>query len=75
MFNLPLSKLYTNSLMSSLNSRAGWKYGTGIGRALNGGGSESTGSDGVRVGTSYHLGGDSRVSMVFRVPGSRRGSL
>lgn len=26
-FNLPLSKLYTNSLMSSLNSRAGWKYG------------------------------------------------
>ncbi|KAH9841813.1 uncharacterized protein C8Q71DRAFT_349276 [Rhodofomes roseus] len=30
-FNLPLSKLYTNSLMSSLNSRAGWKYGNGLG--------------------------------------------
>ncbi|RPD77502.1 hypothetical protein L226DRAFT_521153 [Lentinus tigrinus ALCF2SS1-7] len=25
-FNLPLSKLYTNSLMSSLNSRSGWQY-------------------------------------------------
>ncbi|KAI0089318.1 hypothetical protein BDY19DRAFT_137487 [Irpex rosettiformis] len=25
-FNIPLSKLYTNSLMSSLNSRAGWGY-------------------------------------------------
>ncbi len=25
-FNLPLSKLYTNCLMSSLNSRAGWQY-------------------------------------------------
>lgn len=24
--NLPLAKLYTNSLMSSLNSRTGWKY-------------------------------------------------
>lgn len=26
-FNFPLSKLYSNSLLSSLNSRAGWKYG------------------------------------------------
>ncbi|KDQ62487.1 hypothetical protein JAAARDRAFT_30386 [Jaapia argillacea MUCL 33604] len=25
-FNFPLSKLYTNSLMSTLNSRSGWKY-------------------------------------------------
>ena len=25
-FNVPLSKLYTTSLMSSLNSRAGWKF-------------------------------------------------
>lgn len=25
-FNFPLAKLYTNSLMSSLNSRAGWRY-------------------------------------------------
>ncbi|PIL22821.1 hypothetical protein GSI_15516 [Ganoderma sinense ZZ0214-1] len=28
LFNLPLSKLYTNSLLSSLNSRRGWKYDT-----------------------------------------------
>ncbi|TBU23195.1 hypothetical protein BD311DRAFT_768949 [Dichomitus squalens] len=27
-FNLPLSKLYTNSLLSSLNSRRGWQYDT-----------------------------------------------
>ncbi|KIJ64623.1 hypothetical protein HYDPIDRAFT_28558 [Hydnomerulius pinastri MD-312] len=25
-FNVPLAKLYTNSLMSSLNSRGGWKF-------------------------------------------------
>ncbi|KAI0685098.1 hypothetical protein BC835DRAFT_1291038 [Cytidiella melzeri] len=25
-FNFPLAKLYTNSLMSSLNSRSGWKF-------------------------------------------------
>jgi len=25
-FNIPLSKLYTNSMMSSLNSRGGWKF-------------------------------------------------
>lgn len=25
-FNFPLSKLYTNSLMSSLNARSGWRY-------------------------------------------------
>jgi len=25
-FNVPLSKLYTNSLMSSLNARGGWKF-------------------------------------------------
>ncbi|KAL4243310.1 DUF6534 domain-containing protein [Abortiporus biennis] len=42
-FNLPLSKLYTNSLMSSLNSRAGWKYGS-IGRGLSGQ-TESSGED------------------------------
>lgn len=35
-FNLPLSKLYTNSLMSSLNSRSGWKYGSGAGNGLTG---------------------------------------
>jgi len=27
-FNFPLSKLYTNSLMSSLNARRGWRYDT-----------------------------------------------
>ncbi|TFK48692.1 hypothetical protein OE88DRAFT_489007 [Heliocybe sulcata] len=27
-FNIPLSKLYTNSLMSTLNSRAGWYHAT-----------------------------------------------
>ncbi|CAA7263412.1 unnamed protein product [Cyclocybe aegerita] len=27
-FNFPLCKLYSNSLMSSLNSRAGWKFGS-----------------------------------------------
>ncbi|KAF8968898.1 hypothetical protein BDZ97DRAFT_1654336 [Flammula alnicola] len=27
-FNFPLCKLYTNSLMSSLNSRRGWRYGS-----------------------------------------------
>ncbi|KAI0269764.1 hypothetical protein BC834DRAFT_569779 [Gloeopeniophorella convolvens] len=27
-FNLALSKLYSNSLLSSLNSRSGWKFGT-----------------------------------------------
>ena len=26
LFNVPLAKLYTNSLMSSLNARGGWKY-------------------------------------------------
>ncbi|KAF8158462.1 hypothetical protein B0H34DRAFT_859225 [Crassisporium funariophilum] len=32
LFNFPLCKLYSNSLMSSLNSRRGWKYGgTGTG--------------------------------------------
>lgn len=28
MLNFPLCKLYSNSLISSLNSRGGWKYGT-----------------------------------------------
>ncbi|KAL4080926.1 hypothetical protein J3A83DRAFT_4424872 [Scleroderma citrinum] len=27
-FNVPLAKLYTNSLMSSLNARGGWRYNT-----------------------------------------------
>ncbi|PBK74813.1 hypothetical protein ARMSODRAFT_1013799 [Armillaria solidipes] len=27
-FNFPLCKLYTNSMMSSLNSRGGWKFGS-----------------------------------------------
>lgn len=34
-FNLPLSKLYTNSLMSSLNSRQGWQYDSSTGVSQN----------------------------------------
>ncbi|KAI0712519.1 hypothetical protein C8Q76DRAFT_488332 [Earliella scabrosa] len=34
-FNLPLSKLYTNSLMSSLNSRQGWQYDSSGGASQN----------------------------------------
>ncbi|EMD40087.1 hypothetical protein CERSUDRAFT_45721 [Gelatoporia subvermispora B] len=34
-FNIPLAKLYTNSLMSSLNSRAGWRYGSSQSAALH----------------------------------------
>ncbi|THG96863.1 hypothetical protein EW026_g5047 [Hermanssonia centrifuga] len=34
-FNLPLSKLYTNSLMSSLNSRAGWGYSSSAVQAMH----------------------------------------
>lgn len=30
-FNLSLAKLYSNSLLSSLNSREGWKYTSGLG--------------------------------------------
>ncbi|KAI0632408.1 hypothetical protein C8Q77DRAFT_1159036 [Trametes polyzona] len=59
-FNLPLSKLYTNSLMSSLNSRAGWKYGTGNG--------ETTTDDMTRNDRHKHLNvrgeGSRRVSMM-----------
>ncbi|OSD07502.1 hypothetical protein PYCCODRAFT_1463746 [Trametes coccinea BRFM310] len=60
-FNLPLSKLYTNSLMSSLNSRAGWRYGTGNG--------ETTTDDMTRTDRNKHLtlrGGETgrRVSMM-----------
>ncbi|KAF9524249.1 hypothetical protein CPB83DRAFT_861476 [Crepidotus variabilis] len=31
MFNFPLCKLYSNSVMSSLNSRRGWKFGNSAG--------------------------------------------
>lgn len=50
-FNLPLSKLYANSLMSSLNSRAGWKYGNSVGNALN---AVMTDSNGRPVSMSGH---------------------
>jgi len=36
-FNVPLSKLYTNSLMSSLNSRGGWKYSQQTGETASNG--------------------------------------
>ncbi|CAA7266022.1 unnamed protein product [Cyclocybe aegerita] len=42
LFNFPLSKLYANSLMSSLNSRRGWKF-SGISHVGTGTGSESQG--------------------------------
>ncbi|KAI1794885.1 hypothetical protein LXA43DRAFT_91467 [Ganoderma leucocontextum] len=47
LFNLPLSKLYTNSLMSSLNSRSGWRYGSGNG--------ESTSDDVNRTDHGRHM--------------------
>ncbi|KAI0804514.1 hypothetical protein BC629DRAFT_1590781 [Irpex lacteus] len=34
--NFPLAKLYTNSLMSSLNSRAGWKFSTESNEGMSG---------------------------------------
>jgi len=36
-FNVPLSKLYTNSLMSSLNSRKGWSFGGSLEDGSSGG--------------------------------------
>ncbi|KAJ3489211.1 hypothetical protein NLI96_g2272 [Meripilus lineatus] len=52
-FNLPLSKLYTNSLMSSLNSRAGWKYGTS---AAKSGDSRSGVQSSLNPTTTHHVG-------------------
>lgn len=74
-FNLPLAKLYTNSLMSSLNSRAGWKYGNSVGRALNGGG-DSEGQRSVlnesNLGGRPVFGSQLRVSpMHFHTPSLR----
>ncbi|THG96858.1 hypothetical protein EW026_g5048 [Hermanssonia centrifuga] len=58
-FNLPLSKLYTNSLMSSLNTRAGWRYGSGIGKDRTDVGS---GSRGVMNRGVVNINGSRRVS-------------
>ncbi|KAM5543728.1 hypothetical protein V8D89_002345 [Ganoderma adspersum] len=54
-FNMPLAKLYTNSLMSTLNSRRMWK-------AAASGGSESMGNSGPRTGFNVNVlrGDDSR---------------
>ncbi|KAJ3539725.1 hypothetical protein NM688_g6324 [Phlebia brevispora] len=41
-FNFPLAKLYTNSLMSSLNSRAGWRYQTSESTTNKGGERDQT---------------------------------
>ncbi|KAL1950417.1 hypothetical protein VTO73DRAFT_5541 [Trametes versicolor] len=61
-FNLPLSKLYTNSLMSSLNSRAGWRFGgSGNGETTD---DDMTRNEGKR---NTHLRGEGtgrRVSMM-----------
>ena len=59
---LVLPKLYTNSLMSSLNSRSGWKYGSG---------NDTTTDELNRTERGRHLnvrGGESgrRVSMMVR---------
>ncbi|KAH8104738.1 hypothetical protein BXZ70DRAFT_1048586 [Cristinia sonorae] len=75
-FNLPLSKLYTNSLMSSLNSRAGWKFGSNVGRGMNvsvsvggdsGGSSERRRSRGMSVQKGMS-GKDLTNSGVYRKP-------
>ncbi|KAI0036516.1 hypothetical protein K488DRAFT_81960 [Vararia minispora EC-137] len=34
-FNFPLGKLYSNSLLSSLNARSGWQYSTGTSEGAN----------------------------------------
>ncbi|KAJ3478952.1 hypothetical protein NLI96_g9393 [Meripilus lineatus] len=47
-FNFPLSKLYTNSLLSSLNSRAGWKFQS----------SESTGQKNIQLSEGFNRGRD-----------------
>lgn len=58
MFNLPLSKLYTNSVMSSLNSRRGWRHIPGVAPHAPNNRSElttSNGSLGVASGPSTLL--------------------
>ncbi|OJT08158.1 hypothetical protein TRAPUB_954 [Trametes pubescens] len=60
-FNLPLSKLYTNSLMSSLNSRAGWRFGgTGNGETTD---DDMARNEGTR-NTHIRGEGSRRVSMM-----------
>ncbi|KAG7444291.1 uncharacterized protein BT62DRAFT_921140 [Guyanagaster necrorhizus] len=58
-FNLPLAKLYTNTLLSSLNSRGGWSYDSNsewhshtTGGIVSGAASRS--KQGVRFGTTTH---------------------
>lgn len=79
-FNLPLSKLYTNSLMSSLNSRMGWKYSTGVARSTSaqesrfvaapGGGARSTNA--IDLADLSSPGRKSKVFSGVRVRYSRR---
>ncbi|EPQ53462.1 hypothetical protein GLOTRDRAFT_139698 [Gloeophyllum trabeum ATCC 11539] len=57
-FNFPLSKLYTNSLMSTLNSRTGWKYNRTT---------EPSGGD-PEAATGHHLSGHREASRT-RKPG------
>ncbi|KAI0084805.1 hypothetical protein BDY19DRAFT_997371 [Irpex rosettiformis] len=65
-FNLPLAKLYTNSLMSSLNSRAGWKYGNSVGRALNHDEGQQSGSNDSNRGGRPIFGSQQRpIQQVF----------
>ncbi|KAJ8075639.1 hypothetical protein PM082_021269 [Marasmius tenuissimus] len=55
-FNFALAKLYTNALMSSLNSRRGWRYANGPSSNSN---SRGTASEDMACGTP---GGNNRRS-------------
>ncbi|KZV73839.1 hypothetical protein PENSPDRAFT_574044 [Peniophora sp. CONT] len=48
-FNFPLSKLYSNSLLSSLNSRQGWKMGGADSEDVTSGGGMMNGNTSRRV--------------------------
>jgi len=50
-FNVPLSKLYTNSLMSSLNARGGWKFGGSKNESSTGGVITKRASQAVNLGS------------------------
>ncbi|KAK0432872.1 hypothetical protein EV421DRAFT_1910578 [Armillaria borealis] len=58
-FNFPLPKLYTNTLLSSLNSRGGWSYDSSAGSQSHTTGGIVSGAaprskQGARFGTSTH---------------------
>ncbi|KAI0784772.1 hypothetical protein C8Q75DRAFT_369245 [Abortiporus biennis] len=61
-FNFPLSKLYTNSLMSTLNSRAGWKFQS----------SESTNQKNIQLSDGVFSGRRDPRSEVFNLSTTTR---